>query len=52
LKFPIIAASVPGPPKDLTIDTTSTNQTQVAFSWTAPADNGGSVVTGYRILWD
>jgi hypothetical protein len=31
------------------IDTTLTNGTQVAFSWTAPANDGGSVVIGYNI---
>ena len=51
-EFPIVAASVPGPPTDLTIDTTLTNGTQVAFSWTAPTENGGLNVTGYRILWN
>ena len=46
----IIAASVPDPPTGLT--KVSTSKTSVAFSWTEPSNNGGSVVTDYQIEWD
>ena len=39
--------SVPGAPTDLTA--TGSSETQVDLSWTAPADDGGADITGYRI---
>src|SRR5207245_842218 len=40
-------AIVPQPPTGLTATTVSTSQ--INLSWTAPANNGGSVITGYKI---
>ena len=40
-------ASVPGPPNGLTA--TASGQTQVDLSWSAPSDDGGANITGYRI---
>jgi hypothetical protein len=42
-----IAVSVPGAPTGLSISGTSCGQGTVA--WSAPASNGGSAITGYRI---
>ena len=39
--------TLPGAPTRL--EATSGGQTQIDLSWTAPADDGGSAVTGYRI---
>ena len=39
---------VPGPPRDL--KATPVNHTQIDLSWTAPASDGQSPVTGYGIL--
>jgi titin len=50
--FPIIAANVPDPPTEFTKDESNSNLTQVALIWTAPINNGGSAVTGYKIRWD
>ncbi len=47
-----MAATVPYPPIAFTRNDTNTSRTQIAFSWTAPANNGGSTVTGYEIKWD
>ena len=44
--------TVPDPPTDLTETTASTTSTSVTFSWIAPANDGGSSVTGYEIQWD
>ena len=41
------AATTPGAPKGLTA--TADGQTQIDLSWTAPSDDGGAAVTGYRI---
>ena len=40
-------ASVPGALTELTA--TANGQTQIDLSWTAPTDDGGSAVTGYKI---
>src|SRR2546425_401397 len=37
----------PSPPRGLTA--TAASSSQISLSWTAPADNGGSAVTGYKI---
>jgi titin len=51
-EFSIIAATVPGLPTAITRDEVNTSKTQVAFTWTAPASNGGSAVLDYVITWD
>ena len=45
-------ATVPDPPTALTKDIVNTNASQVALQWTAPTNNGGSPVIGYKIWWD
>lgn len=46
----ILAATAPGAPAGLTAGTVGSASVQ--FSWSAPADNGGSAVTDYSIDWD
>ncbi|MBI5697062.1 MAG: DUF5011 domain-containing protein [Thaumarchaeota archaeon] len=41
------SATVPGAPTGLSATTASSSQ--INLSWTAPADNGGSAITGYKI---
>ncbi len=41
------AASVPDAPTGLSA--TASGRTQIDLSWTAPSDNGGAPITGYRI---
>ena len=41
------AAAAPAAPTTLTA--TSNGQTQIDLSWTAPSDDGGTAITGYRI---
>ena len=41
------SANVPGPPTGLTA--TAKGETRIDLSWSAPSDDGGSAVTGYRI---
>ena len=41
------APTVPGPPRNLTA--ASNGHTQIDLSWSAPASDGGSGITGYRI---
>ena len=41
------SASVPGEPTRLSA--TADGQTEIDLSWTAPSDNGGADITGYRI---
>ena len=41
------ATTVPGAPTSLTA--TASGTTTINLSWTAPADDGGSAITGYRI---
>jgi hypothetical protein len=47
--FSIVIAVVPGVPTTLTRDNVNTSKTQVAFTWLAPADNGGVIVIDYSI---
>ena len=42
-----VAATAPGAPTGLSA--TASGSTQINLSWTAPADNGGRVITGYKI---
>ena len=42
-----LAPVAPGAPTGLTA--TASGSTQIDLSWTAPADNGGRVITGYKI---
>ena len=42
-----LAPVAPGAPTSLTA--TANGTTQIDLSWTAPADNGGRVITGYKI---
>ena len=45
--FDITATTVPDAPTSLTA--TASGSTRIDLSWTAPADNGGFPITGYRI---
>ena len=40
-------ADAPDPPTDLTAN--AKGETQVDLSWTAPADNGGEAISGYKV---
>ena len=42
-----VASSIPGKPTGLTA--TASGESQIDLSWTAPADNGGTAIIGYRI---
>ena len=44
-----VTNNAPDPPTSLTA--TANGQTQIDLSWTAPADDGGSAITGYKIEW-
>src|SRR2546428_626765 len=41
------ASTIPGAPTSLVANTVSSSQ--INLSWTAPANNGGSAITGYKI---
>ena len=41
------SADAPDPPTDLTAN--AKGETQVDLSWTAPADNGGEAISGYKV---
>ena len=41
--------TIPDPPTNLIA--TAQGQNRINLSWTAPADDGGSAITGYRIQW-
>ena len=43
------SAAAPGAPTGLSA--TAAGQTAIDLSWTAPADDGGATVSGYRIEW-
>ena len=42
-------AMVPGAPTGVTA--TADSPTAVTVSWTAPEDNGGTDITGYKVMW-
>ena len=42
-----VASSIPGKPTGLTA--TASGESQIDLSWTAPDDNGGTAIIGYRI---
>ena len=44
---PPVTATAPGAPTGLTA--TANGQTQIDLSWTAPSDDGGASITGYKI---
>ena len=43
----VVVSAVPGAPTGLTATASGTDT--ISLSWTAPADNGGSAITGYKI---
>ena len=43
---PLVAPTAPGAP---TIGTATAGDAQATVTWTAPASNGGSAITGYRV---
>lgn len=47
VSFPANTATVPGAPTGLTVS--NVGGTQLGLSWTAPASDGGSAITGYKI---
>ena len=44
-----VAATVPGTPRSLEVQTEGTGE--LAVTWQEPESNGGSEVTGYRVEW-
>ena len=44
-----VAATVPGTPRSLQVQTEGTGE--LAVTWQEPESNGGSDVTGYRVQW-
>ena len=50
--FTILAAIIPDEPINFERDEGLTSKTQVAFTWSAPSDNGGSAVIDYAIEMD
>ena len=47
-----IADVEPDPPTNLLRDEALTSKTQVTFTWTAPANDGGDALIGYSIEMD
>ena len=45
----VIPATNPGPPTSLTNNAAVTSSSVIGFTWTAPANNGGSPVLDYKI---
>ena len=50
--YSIIAATVPYPPTSFVRNNLLTTKSQVAFSWSVPTSNGGSVVKDYSVEMD
>ena len=47
-----IDATVPDAPTNLARDWANTNKTKVAFTWSAPVNNGGASIDSYLVMWD
>ena len=45
----LMVPAKPGAPTDLSA--TANGDTQIDLSWTAPEDDGGSAITGYKVEW-
>lgn len=45
-----IASSVPGVPSTVTVTQSSTDPTEVDFTWSAPASNGGLTIDSYQMV--
>ena len=46
---PIVGSTSSSPSPPLGLTATSVSGTQINLSWTAPTNNGGSIVTGYKL---
>ena len=45
-------ANTPDAPTNLTRNSAFTTKNQVSFTWSAPVNNGGAVITSYLVMWD
>src|SRR5207249_4814429 len=43
------ASNIPSPPPPTGLTATAASSSQISLSWTAPTNNGGSAITGYKI---
>ena len=50
--YSVVGATVPDPPTSFSRNDALTTTTQVAFSWSAPVDDGGSTILDYSVLID
>ncbi|CAK0843461.1 unnamed protein product, partial [Prorocentrum cordatum] len=50
--FTQVVAALPGPPPVPTAETVSGYADRVNVSWAEPSDNGGSVILGYKVVFD
>jgi hypothetical protein len=46
----LMAATLPGKP--ISISRKISDETSITIQWSEPADNGGTPITDYQILWD